>query len=158
MDFNMAKIGTFLGAKTSYRPSFALPQAYFLSVRHLPTFLTSLVHGKLMSDFQRVREDSEDRVAVKGPFIKYVTLFLTNFYPLPLSHFVTHPESTSHISDSPFFSRSSTNTLDKSPLYKFSLNCSRGFLSGGFCPGFFCLERFVRGGFSPFPLLSEYIC
>ena len=33
---------------------------------------------------------------------------------------------------------------------------------GGFCPGFFgglfCLEGFVRGGFCPFPLLSEYIC
>jgi len=40
----------------------------------------------------------------KGPSIKYVTLFLANFYPLPLSHFVPHsgtPESTSHISDPP---------------------------------------------------------
>src|SRR6218665_3558170 len=27
---------------------------------------------------------------LKGPSIKYVTLFLTNFDPLPLSHFVTH--------------------------------------------------------------------
>src|SRR6218665_2671506 len=25
-----------------------------------------------------------------GPSIKYVTLFLTNLYPLPLSHFVTY--------------------------------------------------------------------
>jgi len=35
-------------------------------------------------------------------------------------------------------------------------------VSGGFCPGVcqevFCLEGFVRGGFCPFPLLSEYIC
>src|SRR6218665_2965765 len=28
----------------------------------------------------------------------------------------------------------------------------------GFCQGVFCLEGFVRGGFSLFPLLSEYIC
>src|SRR6218665_1604963 len=34
---------------------------------------------------------------------------------------------------------------------------SRGFLSGVFCPGVFCLEAFVRGGFCPSPFLSEYI-
>ena len=77
----------------------------------------------------------------RGPSIKYVTLFLANFYPLPLSHFVTNPgtppESTSHISDPPIFSRPSTKTPDKSPLYKFSLNCSRGFLSGGSVRGSF---------------------
>jgi len=28
----------------------------------------------------------------------------------------------------------------------------------GFCQGVFCLEGFVRGGFCPFLLLSEYIC
>src|SRR6218665_1950924 len=70
-----------------------------------------------------------------GPSIKYVTLFLANFAPLPLSHFVTH------ISDPPIFSRPSTKIPDKSPLYKFYLNCSRRFLSGGFvrgfCPGWF---------------------
>src|SRR6218665_145308 len=32
-----------------------------------------------------------------------------------------------------------------------------GFLSRVFCPGFFCLESFVWGGFCPSPLLSEYI-
>ena len=61
------------------------------------------------------------------------------FCPLPQSHFVTHPgtppESTSHISDPPIFSRPSTKNPDKSPLYKISLNCSLRFLSG----------RFVRG-------------
>src|SRR6218665_1095820 len=79
--------------------------------------------------------------------VAYVKLFSANFDPLPLLHFVTHhgtPQSTSHISDPPDFSRPSTKNLDKSPLYKFSLNCSRGFLSGvlsegllsgRFCPG-----------------------
>ena len=56
------------------------------------------------------------------------------FLPPPLSHFVTHPgtppESTSHISDPPIFSRPSTKNPNKSPLYKFSLNCSHVFLSG----------------------------
>src|SRR6218665_3672587 len=77
--------------------------------------------------------------------VAYVRLFSANFDPLPLLHFVTHdgtPQSTSHISDPPDFSRPSTKNLDKSPLYKFSLNSSRGFLSGGllsgrFCPGWF---------------------
>src|SRR6218665_3666414 len=76
----------------------------------------------------------------RGPSIKYVTLFLANFDPpLPLSHFITHlgnpPESTPHISDPPIFSRPSTKIPDKSPLYKFYLNCLQRFLSGGFCPG-----------------------
>src|SRR6218665_43403 len=74
----------------------------------------------------------------RGPFIKYVTLLWANFYPLPLSHFVT-PKSTSHISDPPpIFSRPSTKNPDKSPLYKFSLNCSQRF-----CPGDFVRESFV---------------
>src|SRR6218665_3636986 len=78
--------------------------------------------------------------------------------PFPLSHFVIPgpPKSTSHISDPPIFSMPSTKNPDKSPLYKFSLNFSRGFLFWGFVRGS-CLEGFVRGGFCPFPLLSEYI-
>src|SRR6218665_2977462 len=75
-----------------------------------------------------------------GPSIKYVTLFLANFYPLPLSHFVTHPgtpESTSHISDPPIFSRPSTKTRTKA-------HCSNSLsiVRGSFCPGVF-----VRGSF-----------
>src|SRR6218665_283437 len=96
-----------------------------------------------------------------GPSIKYVTLFLANVDPLPLSHFVSHPgapPSTSHISDPSPILEDSTKIPDKSPLYKFSLNCSRGFCSEGFCQRVFCLEGFVRGGFYPLPLLSEYIC
>src|SRR6218665_3744942 len=96
-----------------------------------------------------------------GPSIKYVTLFLANFDPLPVSHFATHPgtpKSTSHISDPQFLVGLVQENPDKSPLYKFSLNCSQGFLCGVFCNGVFCLEGFAQGGFCPFPLLSEYIC
>src|SRR6218665_3405533 len=73
-----------------------------------------------------------------GPSIKYVMLFLANFYPpLPLSH-IREPPKLRHTSRTPqFFSRPSTKNPDKSPLYKFSLNCSRGFLSGGFVRGSF---------------------
>src|SRR6218665_1436915 len=72
-----------------------------------------------------------------GPPIRYVTLFLANFYPpLPchtLSHIPGPPKSASHISDPPgFFSRPSRKNPYKSPLYKFSLNYSRGFCPGGF--------------------------
>src|SRR6218665_1215301 len=78
-----------------------------------------------------------------------VTLCYT--YQDPPKKYVTHPGP-------PIFSWPSTKIPGKSPLYKFSLNCSRGFLSGGFCQEGFCLEGFVRGGFCPFPLQSEYIC
>src|SRR6218665_1431274 len=64
--------------------------------------------------------------------VAYVTLFLDNFYPLP-SHTLSHIPG----SPPPIFSRPSKNIPDKSPLYKFSLNCSRGFLSGGFVRGSF---------------------
>src|SRR6218665_2223359 len=79
----------------------------------------------------------------QGPSIKYVTLFLANFYLPSLCHTLSHipgpPESTSHISDPPpIFRRPNTENPDKSPLYKFCLNCSRGFLSvGGFVRGSF---------------------
>src|SRR6218665_1872163 len=77
--------------------------------------------------------------------------------PLPLSHFVTPPRTpqkfATHLVPPIFSSRHSTKNPDKSPMYKFSLNCSRGLLSGcllsgRFCPGWLC----------PYPLPSEYIC
>src|SRR6218665_2733748 len=80
-------------------------------------------------------------------------LFLANFDPpLPLSHFVTHPGTplrkyVTHLGP-PIFSRPSTKIPDKSSMYKFYLNYSRRFLSGGF----------VRVGFCLFPLVSQYIC
>src|SRR6218665_2529696 len=95
----------------------------------------------------------------KGPSIKYVTLFLANFYPLPLSHFVTHsgtpPKSTSHISDPfpQFLVGLVQKTLTKAPCTN-SLSIA-GFLSEDFV---FCLEGFVRGAFCPFLLMSECMC
>src|SRR6218665_3750573 len=85
--------------------------------------------------------------------MKYVMLFWPILTPLPchtFSHIPGPPESTSRIPDlPPVFSRPSTKLPDKCPLYKFFLNCSRRFLSGG---------GFVRVGFCPFSLLSQYIC
>src|SRR6218665_1750947 len=88
-----------------------------------------------------------------GPSIKYVTLFLANFDPLPppchtLSHIPGPPESTSHITDPPF----SVGLVHKSRT-KVPCTNSISIVRGGFCPG-----GFVRVGFCPFPLLSQYIC
>src|SRR6218665_2714 len=62
-----------------------------------------------------------------------------------LFHTSRDPQSMSYISPPPLFSRPSTKIPDKSPLYKFSLNCSWGFCPGGF-------ERGSEG------LLSERFC
>src|SRR6218665_1562383 len=90
---------------------------------------------------QPIFKSLDSRRTVLGPSIKYVTLFLANFDPPPpdtLCHTSRDlPESTSHISDPPICSRPSTKIPDKGYLYKFYLNCSRRFLSGGFCPGWF---------------------
>src|SRR6218665_4072200 len=70
-----------------------------------------------------------------GPSIKYVTLFFANFDPPPpvtLCHTSRDPPKVRHTSRTPpIFCRPSTKIPDKSPLYKFFLNCSRRFLSGG---------------------------
>jgi len=68
-----------------------------------------------------------------GPSMKYVTLFLADFWPpLPvtLCHTSRNPSKKRHTSWPPIFRRPSTQILEKSPLYKFYLNCSRRFLSG----------------------------
>src|SRR6218665_3531631 len=96
------------------------------------------------------------------PSIKYVTLFLANFYLPSLCHTLSHipgpPESTSHISDPPpIFRRPSTENPDKSPLYKFCLNCSREFCPGGFVRGSF-VWKVLFGWFLSVPVLLEYIC
>jgi len=56
---------------------------------------------------------------------------LANFYPPPPSHFVTHPGTPRFLEGLVQKSRT------KAPLYKFSLNCSRRFLSLGFVRGSF---------------------
>ena len=80
-------------------------------------------------------------IGLQGPSIKYFMLFLANFDPPPpvtLCHTSRDPRKyVTHLGLPPIFSRPSTKIPDKSPLYKFYLNCSRRFLSGGFCPGWF---------------------
>src|SRR6218665_3441591 len=69
------------------------------------------------------------RTVGMGPSIKYVTLFLANFYPLSpvtLCHTSRNQKYVTHLGP-PIFSRPSTKNSDKNPLYKFSLNCSRVF-------------------------------
>src|SRR6218665_3946582 len=86
--------------------------------------------------------NTNTRIAIEhilGAVHKVRHAILANFYPLPLSHFVTHPGTPKvrHTSRTP----------------RFLVGLVRGF-----CQGVFCLEGLVRGGFCPFPLLSEYIC
>ena len=96
-----------------------------------------------------------------GPSIKYGTLFLANFDPLPLSHFVKHPgtsQKVRHTSRNPPFLVGLVQKVRiKAPCTK-----SLSIVREGFCPGafvgVFCLGDFVLGGFCPYPLLSEYIC
>src|SRR6218665_1581859 len=65
-------------------------------------------------------------------------LFFANFCPpVTLCHTSRHPQKVPHTPPPPIFSRPSTKNPDKSPLYKFSLNCSRGFLFGSFVRGSF---------------------
>src|SRR6218665_1795044 len=75
--------------------------------------------------------------------------------PLPLSHFVTHPGTNPKVRHtsrtSPIFSRLSTKNPDKSPLYKFSLNCSRGYLPMGILSGSLLSGRFRPGWFLSIP-------
>src|SRR6218665_1540633 len=97
-------------------------------------------------------------LSLKGPSIKYVTLFLTNFYPLPLSHFVTHPGPPPRVRNTSRTPRVLVGLVQK-PGRKPSVQILSQLFTGLFVRGFvFSLEGFVRGGFCPFPLLSEYIC
>src|SRR6218665_1196731 len=84
------------------------------------------------------------------------------FLPLSPCHTSSHipepPESTSHISDPRFLLGLVQKTRTKAPCTN-----SVSIVHGAFCQRrglseVFCLEGFVRGGFYPFPLLSEYIC
>jgi len=84
-------------------------------------------------------------------------LFLANFdLPHPchtLSH-ISGPPKVHHTSRTPQFLVQKTRT-------KASCTNSLSIVRRGFVRGYqraFCLEGFVRCGFCPFPLLSEYIC
>src|SRR6218665_107560 len=92
-----------------------------------------------------------------GPSIKYVMLFLANFDSLPppviLCHTSRDPPKVRHTSRTPrFFEGLVQKTRTKAPCTN-----SLSIVRRGLCPGIFCLKGFVRGGFCPFPLLSEYI-
>src|SRR6218665_200646 len=87
----------------------------------------------------------------KGPSIKYVTLFLANFDPSPpvtLCHTSrdTPRKYVTHLGPPRFLVVLVQRTRTKAPCTN-SINRSQGFLSGGFCPGVFCLKGFVVGGF-----------
>src|SRR6218665_38094 len=82
--------------------------------------------------------ESNLNITVRGPSIKYVTLFLANFLTprSTLSHFVTHPGTplkVRHTSRTPQFlvglvQKSSTKVLCTNSI---------SIVRGGFCPGWF---------------------
>src|SRR6218665_3989855 len=85
----------------------------------------------------------------------YITLFWTYFNSPPsvtLCHTSRDLLYMLRISDPPIFSRTCIHTC----LYRGFVLVRGGFCSG-VCLGVFCLEGFVRSGFCPSTLLSEYI-
>ena len=104
--------------------------------------LVSIENGILREiDFTDIITES-----ASGPSIKYVMLFLANFYPpRPVTRDSPKERYTSRTPR--FLVGLVQKTRTKAPCTN-SLNCSRGFCPGGF----------VRGAFCPFSLLSEYIC
>src|SRR6218665_757842 len=96
-----------------------------------------------------------------GPSIKYVTLFLANFYPLSTCHTLSHisgpPKYVTYLGPPPrCFSKPIKKILTKAPVQILS-QLFAGFLSGRVCQRVFGLEGFVRGGFCPILLLSQYM-
>ena len=95
-----------------------------------------------------------------GPSIKYVTLFLANFDPLPLSHFFTHPGTprkyVTHLGPLSFLVDLVQEAGQEPPVQIISQLFTglfvRGVLSGGLLSG-----RFWPGWLLSVPVLSEYI-
>src|SRR6218665_1720443 len=95
-----------------------------------------------------------------GPSIKYVTLFLANFDPPPpvkLCHTSWDPPKVRHTSRTPRFLVSLVQKPRQKPPVQILSQLFMGPFVREFCQGVFCLEGFVRNGFCPFPLLSQYI-
>src|SRR6218665_1901228 len=96
----------------------------------------------------------------QGPSIKYVTPFLANFDPFPLSHFVTHPGTpkkyVTHLGP-PIFSRPSTKHPNKN-LKKPCTN-SLSIVREAYVRGILSrvLEDFVRGGFVRSPSVRIHL-
>src|SRR6218665_3373446 len=87
-----------------------------------------------------------------GPSIKNVTLFLANFDPPPpvtLCHTSRFPPKVRHTSRT---TRFLVGLVQKSRT-KVPCTNSISIVRGGLCS-----EGFVRVGFCPLPLLSQYIC
>src|SRR6218665_409420 len=76
-------------------------------------------------------QDISNGQVISGAVHKVRHANFGHFYPSPPCH------TFSRISNPTIFSRPSTKIPDKSHLYKFSLNCSRGLLAGGFVRGSF---------------------
>src|SRR6218665_1204217 len=77
---------------------------------------------------------------------RYFWPILTPPPPVTLCHTSRDPPKVRHTSRTPpFLVGLVQKSPDKIPLYKFSLNCSRGFLF------VFCLDGFVRGAFLSVP-------
>src|SRR6218665_1946989 len=96
-----------------------------------------------------------------GPSIKYVTLFLANFDPLPpvtLCHTSRDPPKVRHTSWTPRFLVGLVQKPGQKPRVQILSQLFTGPFVREFCQGVFCLEGFDGDGFCPFPLLSEYIC
>src|SRR6218665_2094510 len=78
--------------------------------------------------------------------------------PVTLCHTSRDSPKVRHTSRTPrFLVGLVQKNPDKSPLYKFSLNCLRGFLFGILSEGLLS-GRFGPGWFLSIPFLSEYIC
>src|SRR6218665_1289687 len=96
-----------------------------------------------------------------GPSIKYVTLFWTNFDPLPyhtLSH-ISGPPKVRHTFRNPKFLvvHAYIHVGYILCLYREDCLSSRGFLSGGFGPGFFFVWKVLFGVVLSVPSLATSI-
>ena len=107
---------------------------------------------------RRSRTEISD-VQISGAVHKVRHAIFGQFSPSLLSHFVTHPGTprkyVTHLGTPRFLEGLVQKSRTKAPLYKFCLNCSRGFFIRGFCQGVFCLEGFAQGGFCSFPFCQN---
>src|SRR6218665_1854813 len=85
-------------------------------------------------------------IGLQGPSIKYVTLFLANFDPPPLSHFVTHPGTPPKVRHTSRTPRFLVGLVQKSRT-KVPCTNSISIVRGGFCPGVLPGLVFVRSLF-----------
>src|SRR6218665_2848719 len=100
---------------------------------------------------------------MKGAVHKVRHAIFGQFFTRPssLSHFVTHPGTprkyVTHLGPPRFLEGLVQKTQTKAPLYKFCLNCSRGFCQRSFVRGLLS-GRLCPGWFLSLPVLSEYLC